>query len=185
MQEETMSTVDDALEGTWSREVSDPALEGAIADLVAGQAAQAIEKVRALLRGRDPLDPAQGSRRLVLGVALVETGDLVLAREAVRILADAASWAQRAGFKAALAEARLQGGRARASQGEHHAALAGIEAALADYEAIKDQGGIARTRVILGRLRAAVGDPGRGAKDLLEAAQAYARLGAKAEDRAR
>ncbi len=169
----------------WAREIADPALEPVVADLVAGRAGPAAEKARALLRTREGSETQASGRRLALGIALVESGDASLAREAVRLLADTASWAQHSGLRASLAEARLQGARARAIQGEHTAALAGIEAALADFEAARDEDGVARARGALGRLRAATADAARGAQDLLDAAQALAKLGASALERAR
>ena len=184
--------VDESLSPAWAREVSDPALEPVLLDLACGRGAAAVEKTRALLRDREASDGQTFARRLALGIALVEAAlragapaSESLNREAVRILADAASWAQHAGLRVALAEARLQGGRARASLGEHAAALAGVESALADFEALKDQDGALRARCDAGRLRAAGGDAARGAKDLFEAAQGLARRGASAGERAR
>ena len=183
--------VDESLSPAWAREVSDPALEPVLLDLACSRGVPAVEKARALLRDREASDAQTFARRLALGIALVEAarsggpGADALNREAVRILADAASWAQHAGLRVALAEARLQGGRARASLGEHAAALAGVESALADFEALKDQDGTLRARCDVGRLRAAGGDPARGAKDLFEAAQGLARRGGSAGERAR
>jgi transcriptional regulator with GAF, ATPase, and Fis domain len=180
-----MATLDARGLPSWAQELNDAPVEGVLQDLASGRVAAGIEKARTLLRGRDVPDARAAGRRLVLGVALVEAQDPVLAREATRILADAAAWAAQTTFRAALAEARLQGGRARAAQGEHAAALAGVEAALGDYAALKDADGAARALWALGRLRAAGADVARGAKDLLEAAQDLAKAGAGPLVRAR
>jgi transcriptional regulator with GAF, ATPase, and Fis domain len=172
-------------EPRWARELGDPAVTTVLEELTLGRAAQAVEKARALLRGRETSDGQTSGRRLALGVALAALAeeDAALSKEAVRILADAASWAEREGHRAALAEARLQGGRARARQGEHVAALMGVETALKDYGALGDAEGTARARCALGRLRAATMDPAMGAKDLLQGAADLAKTGATTAER--